>query len=319
MPKIFVFTAGDSDARAHLADSIEAPVSKKKVFASFPESHHETLNKIHEEGPGFYAWGAVPGPSNERYWAAMERGDFVLCVYGAVYHYVARVLAKYDNKTFAESTWGTKPSGETWQYMYFLTEPMKIERPLPEFGEFLYPTRYGGFTEISDERLDRIVGSYVTIELFIEEMIGHAGAGLPAQLVLASGRSEKIAEESLKVDDVTHGTVDEKTVPDSEGRKRIGLHVSYERSSKNRERAIEIHGTVCEVCEFDFDEFYGKNYADGYIQIHHLKPLSGYEGEVDPKTDLRPLCANCHAMAHRRRDTVTSIKELRALIEKAKG
>ncbi len=37
------------------------------------------------------------------------------------------------------------------------------------------------------------------------------------------------------------------------------------------------------------DEFYGKDYADGFIQIHHLKPLSGYEGEVDPKTDLRPL------------------------------
>jgi predicted HNH restriction endonuclease len=31
------------------------------------------------------------------------------------------------------------------------------------------------------------------------------------------------------------------------------------------------------------------------------------------------LCASCHATAHRRRDTVTSIKELKELIEKAKG
>ncbi|CAA9369519.1 MAG: hypothetical protein AVDCRST_MAG93-8291, partial [uncultured Chloroflexia bacterium] len=109
------------------------------------------------------------------------------------------------------------------------------------------------------------------------------------------------------------------TVPDSEGRKRIGLHVSYERSQKNRRTAIEEHGTTCAVCSFNFDEFYGEDYADGYIQVHHLKPLSGYEGEVDPKTDLRPLCANCHAMAHRRRDAVTSIEELKALIEKAKS
>jgi predicted HNH restriction endonuclease len=38
---------------------------------------------------------------------------------------------------------------------------------------------------------------------------------------------------------------------------------------------------------------------------------------VDPETDLVPLCANCHVMAHRRRTTVTSIEELRALIEEA--
>jgi predicted HNH restriction endonuclease len=40
---------------------------------------------------------------------------------------------------------------------------------------------------------------------------------------------------------------------------------------------------------------------------------------MDPGTDLVPLCANCHAMAHRRKDTVTSIEELKALIVKAKG
>lgn len=73
------------------------------------------------------------------------------------------------------------------------------------------------------------------------------------------------------------------------------------------------------MCTFNLDETYGKDYANGYIQIHHIKPLSEYEGEVDPQTDLVPLCANCHAMAHRRRETVTSIEESKALIEKAKG
>jgi len=72
------------------------------------------------------------------------------------------------------------------------------------------------------------------------------------------------------------------------------------------------------VCEFNFDETYSKDYAHGYIQIHHIKPISEYEREVDSETDLVPLYVNCHAMAHRRRDTVTSIKELRALIVKAK-
>jgi 5-methylcytosine-specific restriction enzyme A len=135
--------------------------------------------------------------------------------------------------------------------------------------------------------------------------------------LLAPDLSEEIAKASQQVDDVTHGTVDAQVIPDSEGRKRIVQHVSYERSQKNRREAIKKHGTTCAACTFDFDKTYGKDYAQGYIQIHHVKPLSEYEGEVDPETDLVPLCANCHAMAHRRRTTVTSIEELRALIEEA--
>ncbi len=142
---------------------------------------------------------------------------------------------------------------------------------------------------------------------------------MPGNLQPGTDHSEKVAEESLQVDDVIHGDIDKEVVPDSEGRKRLVQHVSYERSQKNRKIAIEIHGTTCAVCTFDFDEFYGKDYADGYIQIHHIKPLSEYEGAVDPETDLVPLCANCHAMAHRRRATVTSIEKMKELIEKAKG
>jgi predicted HNH restriction endonuclease len=63
----------------------------------------------------------------------------------------------------------------------------------------------------------------------------------------------------------------EKKTPDSEGRKRIVRHVSYERSQNKRTRAIKIHGTIC---GFDFDEFYGRVYADGHIHIHHIKVLS---------------------------------------------
>jgi predicted HNH restriction endonuclease len=137
--------------------------------------------------------------------------------------------------------------------------------------------------------------------------------------LLAPDQSEEIAKVSQQVDDVTHGTVDEQVISDSEGRKRIVQHVSYERSQKNRREAIKKLGTTCAVCAFNFDEFYGKDYAQGHIQIHHIKPLSEYEGEVDPETDLVPLCANCHAMAHKRRETVTPIEELKELIDKAKG
>lgn len=75
----------------------------------------------------------------------------------------------------------------------------------------------------------------------------------------------------------------------------------FERSRLNRALAIEIHGRTCAVCGIDFDAFYGRM-ANGYIEIHHLTPVSMMEAPaiVDPRTDLVPLCANCHRVAHRR-------------------
>ena len=318
MRQIFVFTAGNPEARQHLVDSIQNPVDDEKVFDNFDESHHEELKRIRDEAGRFYAWGAVWGIRNVPTWEQMERDDFVLCVYDGIYHYVARLLARYDNPECAEAIWGTNDEGQTWRYMYFLTEPIETLQPLYEFEGYLNST-YRGFTRISDARLSEIEEDYGSVEEFIKEILQYEGEGLPGVLQSETARSENVAEESLQVDDVTHGDIDEKVVPDSEGRKRLVLHVSYERSQKNRREAIKRHGTTCAVCTFNFDQTYGYDYADGYIQIHHIKPLSEYEGEVDPETDLVPLCANCHAMAHRRRDTVTSIEELKELIEKAKG
>ncbi len=76
----------------------------------------------------------------------------------------------------------------------------------------------------------------------------------------------------------------------------------YERDPRARARCIEIHGTRCVLCQFDFGKVYGQALAD-FIHVHHLTPISelGEEYEVDPQTDLRPLCPNCHAVVHKRR------------------
>jgi len=54
----------------------------------------------------------------------------------------------------------------------------------------------------------------------------------------------------------------------------------------------------------------------GFIEIHHIKPLYSLneEVEVNPQTDLLPLCPNCHRMIHRKRDKIMSVEELRKII-----
>ena len=84
-----------------------------------------------------------------------------------------------------------------------------------------------------------------------------------------------------------------------EGAVRSIVVNAYERNPEARRRCIEAHGTCCCICGFDFGEVYGV-VAEGYIHVHHLRPLSEIKEEyvVDPVNDLRPVCPNCHAVLH---------------------
>lgn len=102
-----------------------------------------------------------------------------------------------------------------------------------------------------------------------------------------------------------------------EGAEKLYFVKKYERDPHNRKRAIEIHGLNCYACGFNFEEMYGERGKD-FIEVHHLQPLSTLKEEVqiNPKTDLVPLCANCHRMVHRKKDNVLTIEELKRIIER---
>ena len=102
-----------------------------------------------------------------------------------------------------------------------------------------------------------------------------------------------------------------------EGKKTQVLTTKYERDPKLRLQAVLIHGESCAVCGFNFEEKYGEH-GKGFIHIHHIKAISTAGGEiiVNPETDLIPLCANCHAMIHRRKDITLTIDELSKIINK---
>ncbi|WP_427004406.1 HNH endonuclease [Pseudarthrobacter sp. H2] len=89
----------------------------------------------------------------------------------------------------------------------------------------------------------------------------------------------------------------------------------YERSPEARRACIAHHGTGCAACGFSFEISYGAIGKD-FIHVHHIVPVSQLGGgyELDPVTDLVPLCANCHAMAHQGVSTPRTVAELRRII-----
>lgn len=90
----------------------------------------------------------------------------------------------------------------------------------------------------------------------------------------------------------------------------------YERNPRARKECIAHYGYECSACGFDFHKYYGDRGLN-FIHVHHIVPLSsiGKSYSVDPVSDLRPLCPNCHAMIHRTNPPCT-IDDLKLIIKK---
>ena len=90
---------------------------------------------------------------------------------------------------------------------------------------------------------------------------------------------------------------------------------AYERNPRARALCIAHWGLDCVVCGLNFEAHYGAA-ARGYIHVHHLRPLAaiGAAYVLDPVQDLVPVCPNCHAVIHLRRDGVYSLDDVRAML-----
>jgi 5-methylcytosine-specific restriction protein A len=140
------------------------------------------------------------------------------------------------------------------------------------------------------------------------------GSGLaidPADEALLRGLWSEIGPQPVDSAQPVPGTVPAAEVS------RVEVN-RYEHSPDARRICIAHHGTSCAVCGFSFEIAYGDLGRD-FIAVHHLVPVSQLDSkyELDPVTDLVPLCANCHAMAHHAVGTPRSVAELRRIMAAA--
>lgn len=91
---------------------------------------------------------------------------------------------------------------------------------------------------------------------------------------------------------------------------------AYERNLIARKECLKYWGYSCQCCHFNFEKHYGE-IGKNFIHVHHIKPLSEIKAEyvLNPITDLIPVCANCHAMIHRKNPSYT-IEIIRLFLEK---
>lgn len=101
---------------------------------------------------------------------------------------------------------------------------------------------------------------------------------------------------------------------DIEGRVTVGTITRRERSPRNRLLCLSMHGHRCVACDLVPSTVYGE--AGSIIEVHHLEPVSllGEPRPYDPRTDLVPLCPNCHRAVHTRRPVPYTLEELKGMI-----
>lgn len=104
---------------------------------------------------------------------------------------------------------------------------------------------------------------------------------------------------------------------DSEGKYRYVLHKRRERSSALRKAKVKHFLTTndfihCELCRINLNDKYPNSLSEGYIEVHHIKPIS-ILAEHTPThiDDLILLCPNCHRMVHRTKDAEKNLEDLK--------
>lgn len=197
---------------------------------------------------------------------------------------VSHTVPKYYTPTEMEGL-----TGGAYEYRisveWFLdlsSSPISLNRLRERFG-------YKSNTTVTRGTIDKRVKQRTEIAQIIEEV--------RAELSLLPG---EIAHPSLYVEGST---------------RRVSVN-AYERNHKAVLKSKSFFGTKCVICGFDFESVYGPEFA-GFVHVHHLRPLSYIrsEYEVDPETDLRPVCPNCHAVIHHG-GRLRSIDEVRQLLER---
>lgn len=173
------------------------------------------------------------------------------------------------------------------------TEPVPLRTPLGSYFEQIPITRAtnywrDGVRAVSQEVYDAIVGA---------TKLADAASPLDAPSSSVAG-------------------IDEELESHEEGQPTRRYVSTYERNPVLRRQAIAIHGCTCVACGVNMGVRYGK-IAEGLIHVHHVVPVSTFGGsrKVDPETDLVPVCPNCHAVIHRRKDRTLTVAEVRELVK----
>jgi 5-methylcytosine-specific restriction endonuclease McrA len=131
-----------------------------------------------------------------------------------------------------------------------------------------------------------------------------------------------VTEESIRSGRIANGTdqnyrpyTGEKGRRFKEGGPQRSLVNRYERNRAARRACIDHWEARCWLCGFDFGKVYGDKMS-GFIHVHHetMRSTAGENHQLDAIRELKPLCPNCHAVVHSRKEPL-SLERVRRMLK----
>jgi hypothetical protein len=190
----------------------------------------------------------------------MALGDWVLGVYGNTYRYVAQVLGKFRNAEAARAIWGVDENGNTWEFMYFLTKPLAVNRPVAALADELNQA-YLGFSRIADDKVERLIRTYGSLDAFVNQRLVTTA---PVYLLLRSNIGSKWQDEDAG--SYHYGT----TVPNYT-KLAPGVEFVLDRKFPEGVRIIG-QGRIGEVHPVPSTPGAGQHFRATFSMYHALKP-----------------------------------------------
>lgn len=194
-------------------------------------------------------------------------------------------------------------------HRYWFGDEVKNEDDV-KVGIKIYDVRLcleDGFVSREQLKVDKDVGSHRIITnptgtvFYIEDLVAKT-------MLLAWSGLERLESTDVIFDIMPSGL---------EGESKLALHLKRERSSSLRKAKVDnffkLKGSIhCELCEVSLDNLYPARLASGFIEVHHIRPISSL-AESSPTTleELMLLCPNCHRMVHRTKEAEKNLVELK--------
>lgn len=264
---IYLIPCSKSDSLDRFEESVSKKISLDRIYEFADVRICKELQNIYSNNE-IPMWAFSSG--NHSLWNQMVKEDHVLFIKyekdegSWVLFSKAEVSLKEENAQLAKDIWGLdKKTRLPWKYVFYLKNVEMIHIPIkPE--ELGYKERYNfpGTTRYSEFDSNFKVLIDKTNCNDMPEVIGALG--------LYEGAREQVSVNR------------------------------YERNHEARIICLKSKGLNCTICGFNFGEIYG-NMCEGYIHVHHIVPISDIneEYQINPETDLIPVCPNCHAAIHK--------------------
>jgi len=155
MINIAIQPCGNSDAIRHYQDTILNPVAISRIIPFINNDQQDIIKSL---GINEVAvWGVTRGQKaiNKNKWDKLNIGDIALLYRNKSIYSQGKIITLLHSKELALELWDVDPSGETWEYIYFLDDLQEIEIPIANFNKALsYKSNYiiQGFNVLTDEK-----------------------------------------------------------------------------------------------------------------------------------------------------------------------